>query len=283
MLNIDDTLMSETTANEFFLLACIAKYMKKDDRTAFPSLATLCKDTGFGKQLLLKTKESLIEKGLLTCTNQVGKNGNFVSNLYIMKTPKINLFINKGSMKNTQGVVLESDKGVVLKSDSNNLVNSLNDLVDSNELVIEQKSAPTFERHQFNTPESLYAFAVNVFSDELKVNGIVQTYAQNKMVYNPTQFDLLLNNWAMYQIEHDNSYFTEKTLYAGVLRWVSNQKRFDNQNNNSKNGNNGNGYAKPKSTGSKHTSRINEFIEAATNTQPAYAVECGTIDWSRVE
>ena len=92
MVNIDDSKIEGFTANELFLLIHIAKRMGAD-KTCFPSISTLMKDTGFSKPTLLKTKNSLIAKNAISCKQRANKkDGSWSSNLFKVTTDSITVF-----------------------------------------------------------------------------------------------------------------------------------------------------------------------------------------------
>jgi len=160
MLNIDDRLLDQTTSDELFLMLHISRYMNASDFKAFPSLATLCKKTGFSKPHVIKVKNACIEKGLLSCEKMVRENNGFASNEYTIETDYINLFINAkgrkaieenegGSKRRLQGVVNDVYKGGkqnlqgVVNSVYPNLLGTLPKLV--NEQISETHTPEIFE------------------------------------------------------------------------------------------------------------------------------------------
>ena len=65
MINLDDRLLNEVNENEMWFLLHIAKRIRNNTNVCFPSIDTICKDTGFGERKTRTIKKSLIKKGLM--------------------------------------------------------------------------------------------------------------------------------------------------------------------------------------------------------------------------
>lgn len=73
MLNIDDRLLNELDESELYLVLHIAKHMKANRMTAWPSLEALSKACNWDDRTVKKHRQSLIKKGFLEMTMNPGK------------------------------------------------------------------------------------------------------------------------------------------------------------------------------------------------------------------
>jgi uncharacterized phage protein (TIGR02220 family) len=93
MINIDERLLPNVTADELWLLIHITKRLGADF-TCFPSNATLLKDTGWkDERTLNKIKSALKAKGLIEQTIRVQPHGGQTSNLTAVKTEYISVMV----------------------------------------------------------------------------------------------------------------------------------------------------------------------------------------------
>lgn len=92
MINIDTRLLPKINESELWLLMMIAKRFDVS-KSSFPSNDTLIKETGWGRDKLKKTKDSLIYKGILNVSDRYDKNGKQTSNLYTVNTEYISVFV----------------------------------------------------------------------------------------------------------------------------------------------------------------------------------------------
>lgn len=70
----DMTKESSLTPDCLLVYACIKRYMNKDTREAFPSLVTLCNDSGASEPTIRKCIKSLIDAEYLSCRKDGRKN-----------------------------------------------------------------------------------------------------------------------------------------------------------------------------------------------------------------
>lgn len=96
MINIHTELMKLVTkqvisAEDFYLLLCITKRIKAT-KQAYPSIALLQEETGFGRDKVYKCLSSLEKAGLLV-RSQRHQNGRLSSNLYTIKTKLLGVYI----------------------------------------------------------------------------------------------------------------------------------------------------------------------------------------------
>lgn len=97
MINIDSRILSKVDEDELWLLIHLSKRLDKH-RTCFPSNDLLCSETGWNIDKLQKVKGCLIKKRLLKVTPRKTSKGRG-SNLYTMKTPYLNVFVNVGEFE----------------------------------------------------------------------------------------------------------------------------------------------------------------------------------------
>lgn len=88
MVNVDTRLLDSLTIDELGLSIHIAKRMNKD-RTCFPSIKTLAKDTSWGIDKVQLIKDSLEQKGII----KIKKGGGRFANLYTVLTPYLGIYL----------------------------------------------------------------------------------------------------------------------------------------------------------------------------------------------
>jgi len=99
MLNLDTRLISADILdeNEFWLLMHIVKRINAK-RTCFPSNKVLMIDTKFGRDKVVKTKQSLEKKGFIHTVGQRKNKGKFSSNIYKVTTKLVKIFVEIGDL-----------------------------------------------------------------------------------------------------------------------------------------------------------------------------------------
>lgn len=94
MINIDTRLLAALNENEMWFLIHLAKRINSNQRTCWPSNATLLEDTGWGMEKLQKVKKALIKKKLIQV--EIRKD---TSNLYRITSNGIGVFIDLQSVE----------------------------------------------------------------------------------------------------------------------------------------------------------------------------------------
>ncbi len=152
MINIDTRILPIINESELWLLVAIAKRFDVR-KSSFPSNETLLSETGWGKDKLRATKDSLCAKGILEVRDRFDKNGKQTSNLYTVKTEYLSVFVNLSNKESenqtpyVEGVGKSEGSGVgksdpeVLTNEVLTTNNSLVFFIDAAELVY--KSYPT--------------------------------------------------------------------------------------------------------------------------------------------
>ena len=92
MINIHRDLLPELDHNEMWLLLHIVKRINKQS-SCYPSVGLLQEETGFSRAKVFKVIKSLKEKRILSVRGRGNKNGSKASNLYIITTALIGVFI----------------------------------------------------------------------------------------------------------------------------------------------------------------------------------------------
>lgn len=107
MININDNLLDEFDMYELHVLLHIAKRIGAD-RTCWPSMKTLMKDTGLSKSKLLSVRKSLENKNAIEVTERKINNGNNKSNIYKVKCSGIGIYIDlKDTVKDNKEKAIE--------------------------------------------------------------------------------------------------------------------------------------------------------------------------------
>lgn len=92
MINLDDRILKEVTADQLWLLCHIAKHIGKD-MSCFPSNATLCEATGWSLFKLNQVKRECLDAGLLRVEKRFNA-ASQASNLYFIETHFISIAVN---------------------------------------------------------------------------------------------------------------------------------------------------------------------------------------------
>jgi uncharacterized phage protein (TIGR02220 family) len=98
MINIDTRLLDLVDANEAWLMLHLARYFNQNNR-CWPSNAKLLEATKWSSNTLLKTKRSLMHKGLLTSEQRYREDGSKSTNTYTFNTKMIGVYVNAAEFK----------------------------------------------------------------------------------------------------------------------------------------------------------------------------------------
>lgn len=101
MLNVNRKLLTTLDENELYLLMHIAKFIGKNN-SAFPSRDRLMKDTGWKKDKYHKILNRLVSKGLIEKKQKPGKNGQFGSNTFKVKTKMIGVYVPASQLEESE-------------------------------------------------------------------------------------------------------------------------------------------------------------------------------------
>lgn len=93
MMIIDDRLLDEITRDEYWFLCHLAKRMRKNNLSAFPSIETICEDTKLGLKKVRAIKKSLEIKGIIEVKKRYKENGGRTSDLIKIKSNYIGIWV----------------------------------------------------------------------------------------------------------------------------------------------------------------------------------------------
>lgn len=207
MINIkDDRILEQYNENEIFLLLWIAKRMCSN-KTAWPSLSTLEKDTRWSKSKILRVRKSLEEKGALKTERRERENKSYTSNEYEVLLPEIEP--RGGWSQNDTRVVSKPDKGsakarqaVVSKEDKKEKG------IKKKKKRKEEGKESTVRLCSFDeclaTLQSLNQSGSLGNVDEQTLEEIATTFVSKEMTLDPSNDDHVkgLRNWAKKYIEN---------------------------------------------------------------------------------
>jgi hypothetical protein len=112
MINIDTRLLSEINPDELYLVCHIVNYMNQN-KMCFPSNGKLSKDSTFSNSKILRVKNSLVDKKIMTVTRRFRADGSQTSNLYKLQTEYIGVFVSAKNMSDFDTTPFTDEEGEV--------------------------------------------------------------------------------------------------------------------------------------------------------------------------
>jgi hypothetical protein len=112
MINIDTRLLSQINPDELYLVCHIVNYMNQN-KMCFPSNAKLNNDSGFSQSKILRVKNSLVDKKIMTVTRRFRTDGSQTSNLYKLQTEYIGVFVSAKNMSDLDTTPFTDEEGEV--------------------------------------------------------------------------------------------------------------------------------------------------------------------------
>jgi hypothetical protein len=112
MINIDTRLLSQINPDELYLVCHIVNYMNQN-KMCFPSNAKLSKDSTFSQSKILRVKNSLVDKKIMTITRRFRSDGSQTSNLYKLQTEYIGVFVSAKNMSDLDTTPFTDEEGEV--------------------------------------------------------------------------------------------------------------------------------------------------------------------------
>lgn len=112
MINIDTRLLSQINPDELYLVCHIVNYMNQN-KMCFPSNAKLSKDSTFSQSKILRIKNSLVDKKIMTVTRRFRADGSQTSNLYKLQTEYIGVYISAKNMSDLDTTPFTDEEGEV--------------------------------------------------------------------------------------------------------------------------------------------------------------------------
>jgi hypothetical protein len=112
MINIDTRLLPEVTPDQLFLLCHIVNFMN-ENRMCFPSNKKLIEQSGFSDSKILRVKNELVSRKILSVKQRFRADGSQTSNLYKIETEFIGVFVTGKNMSNLDISPFTNEEGGV--------------------------------------------------------------------------------------------------------------------------------------------------------------------------
>lgn len=116
MINVDDRLIEQLNEKQYWLLTHLVKRINKDG-VCWPSMETILKDTGWKDwRTVNKVRDELVTMGVLKVKTRMKKEGGQTSNMFIISTDMIGVFVSGSRLQEMQLAPLHSVQGRPLHS-----------------------------------------------------------------------------------------------------------------------------------------------------------------------
>ena len=112
MINIDTRLLPEVTPDQLFLLCHIVNFMN-ENRMCFPSNKKLIEQSGFSDSKILRVKNELVLRKIISVKQRFRADGSQTSNLYKIETEFIGVFVTGKNMSNLDISPFTNEEGGV--------------------------------------------------------------------------------------------------------------------------------------------------------------------------
>ena len=112
MINIDTRLLPEVTPDQLFLLCHIVNFMN-ENRMCFPSNKKLIEQSGFSDSKILRVKNELVSRKIISVKQRFRADGSQTSNLYKIETEFIGVFVTGKNMSNLDISPFTNEEGGV--------------------------------------------------------------------------------------------------------------------------------------------------------------------------
>ena len=110
MINIDTRLLPQVTPDQLFLLCHIVNYMN-ENRMCFPSNKKLIIQSGFSDSKILRVKNELVTRKIISVKQRFRPDGSQTSNLYKIETEFIGVFVTGKNMSNLDTSPFTDEEG----------------------------------------------------------------------------------------------------------------------------------------------------------------------------
>lgn len=111
MINIDDRLLDQLTEKQYWLLSHIVKRINKDG-VCWPSLETIQRDTKWKDwRTVNKVRDELVQMGIIIVKPRMNKQGGRASNMFILNTDMIGVFVTAPRLQAMSGAPLHEMQG----------------------------------------------------------------------------------------------------------------------------------------------------------------------------
>lgn len=101
MINIDTRLLPQVTPDQLFLICHIVNFMN-DNKMCFPSNKKLIEQSGFSESKILRVKNDLVTRNIISVKKRFRPDGSQTSNLYRIETDLIGVFVTGKNMSNLE-------------------------------------------------------------------------------------------------------------------------------------------------------------------------------------
>ena len=112
MINIDTRLLPQVTPDQLFLLCHIVNFMN-ENRMCFPSNKKLIEQSGFSDSKILRVKNELVSRKIISVKQRFRADGSQTSNLYKIETEFIGVFVTGKNMSNLDISPFTNEEGGV--------------------------------------------------------------------------------------------------------------------------------------------------------------------------
>ena len=116
MINIDTRLLEKVNSDQLFLLCHIVNFMN-ENRMCFPSNKKLIEQSGFSESKILRVKNELIAKKIISVKQRFRADGSQTSNLYRIETDLIGVFVTGKNMSNLNTTPFTDEEGGIFTSE----------------------------------------------------------------------------------------------------------------------------------------------------------------------
>jgi len=110
MINIDTRLLPQVTPDQLFLLCHIVNFMN-ENRMCFPSNKKLIEHSGFSDSKILRVKNELVTRKIISVKQRFRPDGSQTSNLYKITTELIGVFVTGKNMSNLDTSPFTDEEG----------------------------------------------------------------------------------------------------------------------------------------------------------------------------
>jgi hypothetical protein len=110
MINIDTRLLPQVTPDQLFLLCHIVNFMN-ENRMCFPSNKKLIEQSGFSDSKILRVKNELVTRKIISVKQRFRPDGSQTSNLYKITTELIGVFVTGKNMSNLDTSPFNDEEG----------------------------------------------------------------------------------------------------------------------------------------------------------------------------
>ena len=164
MINIDTRLLPQITPDQLYLLCYIVNFMN-ENRMCFPSNKKLVDITGFSESKILRTKNELVSRKIISVKQRFRPDGSQTSNIYKIETEYIGVFVTGKNMSNLNTHPFTDEEGdtFTIEGGTSSKMNTLevlaNRSINNKEVLVgcEFENSPPFEA-EIKNPFSRQSF-----------------------------------------------------------------------------------------------------------------------------